>query len=256
MFPVQSEQHLQISEQSSSESAPLHPELNDDPLGCWAAGMAEAISSEDLPMQPDSTNQTRNSLQDSAHTQLSPVPSPEKLAPPPSEGQPVPPPLSQRNTLLVRRKTTPVLAKVKDSRTVGAEAAPPIRARSALANQYLQNIGHLRSAEGDHTFQLAKDPMGIETTMEQTDNGNKEEFEELTLKLPDAEQSMTSQADQQQEADAKPNDFATLPVCGRIAFWRERETDAFCKSRVADSKVCKQDRSPISASVMRPDPQQ
>ncbi|XP_075545252.1 uncharacterized protein LOC142579155 [Dermacentor variabilis] len=269
-LPVPSERHLQMSEQPSSESAAGQPELYDVPLKeNKAAGMAEAITSEDLPtMQPDSANLTCNSLQDSAQTQPSPVPSPKKLAPPPSEDQPVTPPLLQRNVLLVRRKTAPVLTKVPDSRSVDPASTPLIRARSVLANQYLQRIGHMRSAQGDLTCQLAEDTTSIEeATLEPPENCKKEEFEELTLKLHDAEQSaVTSQAHKQPEGDAKSKDFETLPVCGRIAFWRKRESDAvykgiFSRSKhqlrgAPDSNVCKQGRLQISDTGLRPDPQQ
>ncbi|XP_070390608.1 uncharacterized protein [Dermacentor albipictus] len=226
-LPVPSD--LQRPAQPSCESAAVQPEQYDEPLkGNKAAGMAEAITSEDLPMQPDSANQTLNSLQDSAEAQVSPVPSPKKLAPPPSGDQPVTPPLLQRNMLLVRRKTAPVLAKVPDSRSVEPASTPLIRARSVLANQYLQRIGHVRGAQGDHTCQLAENTTSIEeATLEPPENCKKEEFEELTLKLHDAEQSaVTSQAHQQPEGDAKSKDFETLHVCGRIAFWRKRESDA------------------------------
>ncbi|XP_072144451.1 uncharacterized protein [Dermacentor andersoni] len=258
-LPVPSERRLKMSEQPLSESAAVHPELYNVPLKeNQAAGMAEAITSEDLPMQPDSANQTLNSLQNSAEAQLSPVPSPKKHAPPPSEDQPVTPPLLQRNMLLVRRKTAPVLAKVPDSRSVDPASTPLIRARSVLANQYLQRIGHLRSAQGDHTCQLAEDTTSIEeATLEPSENCKKEEFEELTLKLHDAEQSaVTPQAHQQPEGDAKSKDFETLPVCGRIAFWRKRESHAVYKGMAPDSNVCKQGRLQISDTGLRPDPQQ
>ncbi|XP_070378841.1 mediator of DNA damage checkpoint protein 1-like [Dermacentor albipictus] len=257
-LPVPSERRLKISEQPSSESAAVNPEQCDVPLKAnQAAGMAEMITSEDLPMQPDSANQTCNSLQDSAQTQLSPVPSPKKLAPPPSEDQPVTPTLLQRHMLLVPRKTAPVLAKVPDSRSVDPASTPLIRARSVLANQYLQRIGHLRSAQED-TCPLAEDTTSIEeTTLEPPENCKKGEFEELTLKLHDAEQSaVTSQAHQQPEGDAKSKDFETPPVCGRIAFWRKRESDAVYKGMAPDSNVCKQGRLPISDTGLRPDPQQ
>lgn len=260
MLPDSSEPHFRISEQSLAESAVLHPEMSDISLKeDKATSTAEVIIIEDLPVRPKSPYQTRNRPQISAQRQLSPFSSPEKLAPPPAESRPVPPPLSQRNQLGARRKAATVSAEVPNSRSVGAEAAPPVMAKGSVANQFLEKIGQLRGAavlsEGCHdTYTLAEDLMSIEGAQNQPDKYKKEDFGELfTKKSLNAAQfapKLQSQTETEAESEDEESslDFDHLPIRRRMDIWKRREDRAIRKGLILIPKVGKQGRFPISAA--------
>ncbi|XP_049514519.1 uncharacterized protein LOC119436557 isoform X4 [Dermacentor silvarum] len=260
MLPDSSEPHFRISEQSLAESAVLHPEMSDISLKeDKATSTAEVIIIEDLPVRPKSPYQTRNRPQISAQRQLSPFSSPEKLAPPPAESRPMPPPLSQRNQLGARRKAATVSAEVPNSRSVGAEAAPPVMAKGSVANQFLEKIGQLRGAavlsEGCHdTYTLAEDLMSIEGAQNQPDKYKKEDFGELfTKKSLNAAQfapKLQSQTETEAESEDEESslDFDHLPIRRRMDIWKRREDRAIRKGLILIPKVGKQGRFPISAA--------
>lgn len=238
LHPDSSEPKLQISEQSLAESAVL-PDISDTSKEDKATSTAEVKVIEDVPVRPRSPYQTRNRPHLSAHTQPSPVLVLEDLPPPPAESQPVPPSLSQRNQLGACRNVAPLSAEVRGPRSVGAEAAPPVKAKGSVAKQFLEKIGQLRGAtvlsEGGHdTCTLARDLMSIEGAQKQPEKYRKEEFGELFTKKPAVTGGFApkSQARSWTETDADSDDedssvdFDHLPIRSRMAIWKRREARA------------------------------
>ncbi|XP_050051166.1 uncharacterized protein [Dermacentor andersoni] len=260
MLPDSSEPHFRISEQSLAESAVLRPEMSDISLKEDKATSTADVIIEDLPARPKSPYQTRNRPQISAQVQLSPFPSPEKLAPPPAENRPVPPPLSQRSQQGARRKAATALAEAPNSRAVGAEAAPPVMAaKGSVANQFLEKIGQLRGpavlSEGGHdTYTLAEDLMSIEGAQKQPDKYKKEDFGELFTKksLNAAQLAPKLQSQTETEAESEDEDtsldFDHLPIRRRMDIWKRREDRAIRKGLILIPKVGKQGRFAISAA--------
>ncbi|XP_075536453.1 uncharacterized protein LOC142571751 isoform X2 [Dermacentor variabilis] len=260
MLPDSSEPHFRISEQSLAESAVLRTEVSDISLKEDKATSTADVIIEDLPARPKSPYQTRNRPQISAQVQLSPFPSPEKLAPPPAENRPVPPPLSQRSQQGARRKAATALAETPNSRAVGAEAVPPVMAaKGSVANQFLEKIGQLRGAavlsEGGHdTYTLAEDLMSIEGAQKQPDKYKKEDFGELFTKksLNAAQLAPKLQSQTETEAESEDEDtsldFDHLPIRRRMDIWKRREDRAIRKGLILIPKVGKQGRFAISAA--------
>lgn len=267
-----SEPELQISKQSLAECG-VHPDISDILLKeDEVTSTPDVITVEDLPVMETSRNQpvrpksfyqTRNRPQVSPRTQRSQVHVPQKLAPPPAESRALPTPLSQLTRLGGHRKPTSDFPDVKNTRSVGSEAASPVMTKGSLANQFLEKIGQLRGAtvlsEGGHdTYALAEDLMSIEGAQKQPEKYKKEEFGEIFTKNPtlDAQPSPKLQAECRVQTGADSNNddedssanFDHLPIRSRMDIWKKREDRAIRMGMILVPKVGKQGRFPISAA--------
>ncbi|KAL3178241.1 hypothetical protein MRX96_038752 [Rhipicephalus microplus] len=196
LHPDSSEPKLQISEQSLAESAVL-PDISDTSKEDKATSTAEVKVIEDVPVRPRSPYQTRNRPHLSAHTQPSPVlgsvsekvqcsKTCHRRQPKASQCHHRCPSETNWEHAATWRHLS---AEVRGPRSVGAEAAPPVKAKGSVAKQFLEKIGQLRGAtvlsEGGHdTCTLARDLMSIEGAQKQPEKYRKEEFGELFTKKP------------------------------------------------------------------------
>ncbi|KAL3178242.1 hypothetical protein MRX96_038752 [Rhipicephalus microplus] len=161
LHPDSSEPKLQISEQSLAESAVL-PDISDTSKEDKATSTAEVKVIEDC----SKTCHRRQPKASQCHHRC------------PSE-------TNWEHAATWRHLS----AEVRGPRSVGAEAAPPVKAKGSVAKQFLEKIGQLRGAtvlsEGGHdTCTLARDLMSIEGAQKQPEKYRKEEFGELFTKKP------------------------------------------------------------------------